>query len=49
MNDFVSVLYRRLYFDFRRPTGWTEKEFEKYIKEVIERTLKDSPIKDKND
>jgi hypothetical protein len=42
-NSFVSVLWRRLHSDLRRPSGWGDDLMEPYVREVVERTLKEFP------
>lgn len=43
MNDFTSVLWRRLASDFRLHAGWRYEDMEKHFREIVRRTLEEYP------
>lgn len=43
MNDFTSVLWRRLASDFRLHAGWRYEDMEKHFRETVRRTLEEYP------
>lgn len=47
MNDFTSVLWRRLCTDFRVHAGWRLEDMEAKFRSDVARTLAEFPVEDR--